>query len=77
MYNGQISKKLGILIDQYHKRFKGDPDDGFSLLYTTLGQKALIARLERALAENKTYNSIEEEWNSDDCDVFYRSDSII
>lgn len=63
MYEGRMTSELGALIDRYHERFKGNPDDEFSLFYTELGHDALVARLERALLEGKPYNPQAEEWD--------------
>jgi len=57
-----VSPRLGDLITRYRERFAGDPADGFSLSETTLDETALIARLERALAEGKAYDPYVEEW---------------
>ncbi|HOX30903.1 MAG TPA: hypothetical protein PLB91_01160 [Spirochaetales bacterium] len=58
-----VSPRLGDLISRYRARFAGDPADGFSLNETTLDENALIARLERALAEGKAYDPYVEEWS--------------
>jgi len=63
MYEGRMTSELGALIDRYHKQFKDDPADGFSLFDTGLDHDALIARLERALAEGKPYDPQAEEWD--------------
>jgi hypothetical protein len=63
MDQGQISPRLGDLIDRYHAAFRDNPDDGFSLFETTLDEDALIVRLERALKEGKPYNPRVEEWS--------------
>ena len=60
-----LSDQLKNLITQYRKRFAGDSGDGFSLNETTLGQEALVARLEQALAEGKPYDPQSEEWSPD------------
>jgi hypothetical protein len=65
MYEGKVSEKLRKLIGQYRERFKDEPKDGFSLFDTDLSHDALVARLERAIAEGKTYNPRAEEWDEE------------
>lgn len=60
-----VSARLGDLITRYRNRFHGDPRDGFSLNETTLDSEALIARLERALAEGKPYDPYSEEMTAE------------
>jgi hypothetical protein len=57
-----LSPRLQTLVASYKEKFRGDPGDGFSLFETTLDEDALIARLERALAEGKPYDPDVEEW---------------